>query len=87
MKKNIENRGYDIFKKEGSKMWTCTVIDSYNSCTTNYFETKEQCMEQVYYVWENEDWFNNVDKDELLANAIQECVRKDEERGVEPSLD
>jgi hypothetical protein len=25
--------------------------------------------------------------DELLANAIAECVKLDEERGVEPNLD
>jgi len=87
MKKNIENRGYDIFKKKGHKLWTCTVIDSYNYTTTNYFETKEDCNKYVYYIWENEDSFYNSDGDRLLADAIQECVRMDIDRGVEPSLD
>ena len=48
-------------------------------------KTKEEASEWVYYIWENEDV--KVDSDELLSNAIAECVRMDEERGVEPYLD
>ena len=35
-----------------------------------------------------EIWANEVKpKEDLLGNAIAECVQMDEERGVEPSLD
>ena len=78
-------RNYNINKNKNHKMWTCEVTDSYGNTSVNYFETKEKCMKQVYYIWENED--NKVDSDELLSNAIAECVRMDEERGVEPYLD
>ena len=37
--------------------------------------------------WEKEDWFNSTNSQDLLANAIAECVRIDEERGKEPLLD
>ena len=66
-------------------MWKCEVTDSYGITHVNYFETKEDCMKQVYYTWENED--NTVNSDELLSKAIAECVQMDIDRGVEPSLD
>ena len=51
----------------------------------NYFETELLASKWVYYIWENED--NKVDKDDLMSNAIAECVQMDIDRGVEPSLD
>ena len=83
--KCIMRRNYKIFKKQNHKMWTCEVTNSYGITHVNYFETKEEASEWVYYIWENEDV--KVDSDELLSNAIAECVRMDEERGVEPYLD
>ena len=49
------------------------------------FETEEDSSKWTYYMWENED--NKVDSDDLMSKAIAECVKMDEERGVEPSLD
>ena len=80
----MSKRNYNIYKKKG-RMWTCEVIDYYGNVSTNYFETEEDCMKQVYYIWENEN--NKIDSDKLLSNAIAECVKMDEERGVEPYLD
>ena len=80
----MNKRDFEITKRQ-NELWTCKVTDSYGNISVNYFETKEDCMKQVYYIWENED--NKVDSDELLSNAIAECVRMDEERGVEPYLD
>jgi hypothetical protein len=77
-------RNYNISKKEG-ELWTCEVTDSYGNVSTNYFETSEECMKNVYFIWDNED--NKVDSEELLSNAIQECVEIDKEKGREPSLD
>ena len=81
----MSKRNCNISKRQNAKMWTCEVTDSYGITHVNYFETEEQASKWVYYIWENED--NYVDSDELLAKAIEECVKMDEERGIEPSLD
>mgnify|MGYP003151685937 FL=1 len=77
-------RNYNISKKEG-ELWTCEVTDSYGNVSTNYFETSKECMKNVYFIWDIED--NKVNSEELLSNAIQECVEIDKEKGREPSLD
>ena len=81
----MSKRDYKIRKKAGDKMWTCKVTNSYGETHTNYFETARRCSEHVYYTWGNED--NKVDSDDFMSKAIAECVKMDEERGVEPSLD
>ena len=81
----MSKRNCNISKRQNAKMWTCEVTDSYGITHVNYFETEEQASKWVYYIWENED--NHVDSDELLAKAIEECVKMDEERGIEPCLD
>ena len=85
----MSKRDYAISKRAGATMWTCEVTNSYGKTHINYFETVRQCHEHVYYIWENEvtPAFLAHSSDELLANAIAECVRKDEERGIEPNLD
>ena len=82
----MSKRNYNIYKKK-SRMWTCEVTDYYGNVSTNYFKTKEDCMKQVYYIWENEEHFHNQDGMELLNNAIAECIQMDIDRGVEPNLD
>ena len=42
-------------------------------------------MKNVYFIWDIED--NKINSEELLSNAIQECVEIDKEKGREPSLD
>ena len=80
----MSKRNVEISKSNGT-MWKCEVTDSYGITHVNYWETQEQASRWTYYIWENED--NKVDKDDLMSNAIAECVQMDEERGVEPSLD
>ena len=81
----MSKRNYEISKKAGNKMWTCEVTNSYGITHVNYFETQEDASRWAYYIWENEDV--KVDKDDLMSKAIAECVKMDEERGVEPNLD
>ena len=45
--------------------------------------TRKNLIEQAEEIWDNEV----ESKEDLLGNAIAECVKMDEERGVEPSLD
>ena len=80
----MSKRNVEISKSNGT-MWKCEVTDSYGITHVNYWETQEQASRWTYYIWENED--NQVNKDDLMSNAIAECVQMDEERGVEPSLD
>ena len=80
----MSKRNVKITKSNGT-MWKCEVTDSYGITHVNYWETQEQASKWTYYIWENED--NKVDKDDLMSNAIAECVQMDIDRGVEPSLD
>ena len=80
----MSKRNVEISKSNGT-MWKCEVTDSYGITHVNYWETQEQASRWTYYIWENED--NKVDKGDLMSKAIAECVKMDEERGVEPSLD
>ena len=80
----MSKRNVKISKSNGT-MWKCEVTDSYGITHVNYWETQEQASRWTYYIWENED--NKVDKDDLMSEAIAECVQMDEERGVKPSLD
>ena len=86
MYKNIKNRTYSISKKP-NEMWRATCYDSYNKYSENYFETEKQANEWIYWRWENGEWFNSVDSQDLLNKAIAECVEIDKEKGREPSLD
>ena len=82
----MNKRDFEISKRQ-NELWTCKVTDSYGNVSVNYFETTEECMRQVYYIWENEDNFKKQDKMELLNNAIEECIEIDKENGRESSLD
>ena len=80
----MNKRNVTISKSKGV-MWMCEVTDSYGITHVNYFETAEEASKWTYYIWENEDV--KVDKDDLMSKAIEESIRMDMDRGVEPSLD
>ena len=88
----MSKRDYVISRRAGATMWTCEVTDSFGETHTNYFETERKCREHIYYTWENErDPMAKIRaehwRDDLLYNAIEECVEIDKEKGREPSLD
>ena len=73
-------RDYKITRNKGE--WYHTfVTDSYGNEYDNWFETAHQANEWIYYIWEKEEWFNSVNSQELLANAIAELVKIDEKAG------
>jgi len=74
-------RDYSITRRMG-EWYNAEVTDSYGSKYQNYFETYVEAGDWVYSVWEREDWFNSVDKDELLAKAIENCKRLDKNINV-----
>ena len=73
-------RNYSITRNKG-EYYHAKVTDSYGNEYDNCFDTAYDANEWVYYVWDNEDWFNSVDSQELLYNAIQQCKEIDEESG------
>jgi len=74
-------RDYSITRRMG-EWYNVEVTDSYGSKYQNYFETYEEAGDWVYSVWEREEWFNSVDSQELLANAIWGCTKLDKELGL-----
>ena len=77
----MSKRNYEISKRRGHAMYTCKVTDSYGEEYTNYFETEDECMNNIYFIWSKEkEWFE--DDGEALANAIWGCTKLDEELGL-----
>ena len=74
-------RDYSITRKEG-EWYHAKVTDSYGNNYDNYFETANEANDWIYYVWEKEEWFNSVNSQELLANAIENCKKIDEENNI-----
>jgi len=74
------SRDYKITRNKG-EWYDAKVTDSYGNEYQNYFETAFQANEWIYYVWNNEEWFNTTNSQELLANAIAELVKIDEKAG------
>ena len=74
-------RDYSITRRKG-EWYDTRVTDSYGNDYQNYFETASEANEWIYFVWEKEDWFNSVDSQELLYQAIQDCKKIDEENSI-----
>ena len=74
-------RDFKITRKEG-EWYHAVVTDSYGKVYDNYFEHAHEANKWIYYIWEKEDWFNSVNSQELLANAVAELARIDEENNI-----
>ena len=74
-------RDFKITRNKGE--WYYTVVtDSYGNKYDNYFEFAHEANDWVYYIWEKEERFNNVESQELLANAIENCKEIDNKLNV-----
>ena len=82
---DMSKRNYKITRKEG-EMYNVEVIDSYGKIYQNYFDTASKANDWVYYIWEKEDWFNSVNSQELLYNALQQCKEIDNKNNVKEIL-
>ena len=93
------SREIKIHKFEGNTQYSVHVIDSYGKeHHLGYIHTEEIDEIKVNPLFKNvpnyvrfqaeEIWKNEVEpKEDLLGNAIKECIQSDINRGVEPSLD
>ena len=81
VQQNINMRDFRISRKEG-EWYNVEVTDSYGNEYQSYFETAFEANEWVYHIWDNEDWFNSVDSQELLGKAIENCKRLDSKLNI-----
>ena len=69
-------RDFKITRKEGE--WYCVVVtDSYGTKYNNWFEHANEANDWIYYIWENEEWYDKADSEELLEKAILNCKEID----------
>ena len=78
-------RDYKITRNKG-EWYHAKVTDSYGNKYDNYFEFANEANEWVYHVWDKEKWFNSVNSQELLANAIQQCKEIDKKNNLRKIL-
>ena len=53
-------RDFKITRKEGE--WYCAIVtDSYGNKYQNYFEHAHEANDWIYYIWENEEWYDKAD--------------------------
>ena len=54
----------------------------------SFFRTETECHEFIYKVWQEELPKSKQElQDELLSNAIANCIKLDETNGLTPKLD
>ena len=81
VQQNTNMRHFKITRNEG-EWYHATVTDSYGQEYENYFEHAHEANNWIYYIWEKEEWFNSTNCQELLANAIANLARIDEENNI-----
>ena len=74
-------RDFKITRNKG-EWYDTQVTDSYGNKYQNYFEFAHEANNWIHYIWEKEEWFNSTNSQELLANAIANLVRIDEENNI-----
>ena len=78
-------RDFSITRNKG-EWYNTQVTDSYGNKYQNYFEHAHEANNWIYYIWEKEDWFNSTNSQELLAKAIAELAKIDENINVRKIL-
>ena len=73
-------RNYKITRNKG-EWYDVEVTDSYGNEYQNYFETASEANDWIYYIWENEELFQQ-DSMKMLEDAIWGCTKLDEELGL-----
>tara|TARA_R110000822_G_scaffold46806_1_gene124512 strand:+ start:251 stop:493 length:243 start_codon:yes stop_codon:yes gene_type:complete len=79
-------RDYSVTKRSG-EWYDAKVTDGYGVDSQNYYETEQECINWIYYMWETEKPpLTTKEHDRLLANAIHQCKEIDRERGLRAIL-
>ena len=75
-------RDYSVTKKSG-EWYNTKVTDSFGVDHQNYYETEQECINWIYYIWENEKPPLTKDQEmDMLATAIWGCTKLDEKLGL-----
>ena len=69
-------RDFKITRKK-VELYNAEVTDSYGNKYQNYFEHAHEANDWIYYIWENEEWYDKADSEELLEKAILNCKKLD----------
>ena len=69
-------RDFKITRNKG-EMYNAEVTDSYGNKYQNYFEHAHEANDWIYYIWENEEWYDKADSEELLEKSILNCKKLD----------
>ena len=80
------SRKITIYKWQGNTQWSAECEDSYGHLHFLGYHTyphSKAIEAEAEKVWKNEV----KPKEDLLGNAIKECIQSDINRGVKPSLD
>ena len=81
-------RDYNIKKYKGNTHYSVNVTDSYGRERSSFFRKIYECYEFIYDVWDNEVPKTKQElQEELLGNAIANCIKIDEANGLTPKLD
>ena len=82
----MSGRKINISKYEGNTHFDVHVIDRYG--TEHHLGYYNNLYASSIQAQAEEIWKNEVEpKEDLLGDAIAECIQSDIDRGVEPSLD
>jgi hypothetical protein len=81
-------RTYSITEVKNSEkypygLYDAKMVDSYGRHAQCYFNTYALAASWVYYMWENEDFYNSSSEDDSLNKAIQNCIELDNKAGRE----
>jgi hypothetical protein len=78
-----------IDKFEGNTHYGVSVFDSYGTeHHLGYSKILSEAFHSHIEELAKKIWSNEVEpKEDLLGNAIAECIKMDKERGIEPNLD
>ena len=75
-------RDYSVTKKSG-EWYNAKVTDSFGVDHQNYYETEQECINWIYYIWENEKPPLTKDQEmDMLATAIWGCTKLDKKLGL-----
>ena len=81
-------RTYSITEVKNSEkypygLYDAKMVDSYGRRAQCCFNTRKLATEWVYYMWDNEDFYNSSSEDDSLNKAIQNCIELDNKAGRE----
>jgi len=79
-------RDYSVTKRSG-EWYNAKVTDSFGVDHQNYYETEQECIDWIYYVWESEKKpLTKEQESTLLYRAIQDCKVIDKNKGIRSIL-